>query len=110
MAKVLFLIMSDDQKFDMGMRMAYNSHLKKRYEDVKVAFFGASQKRLTKLEGETKEMFQKMLEEKVIDSACIGVAKSEGLVEKLTEIGIRLEPMGDRVAYYINNGYEVVTF
>jgi len=51
-----------------------------------------------------------MLEEKVIDSACIGVAKNEGLVEKLTEIGIRLEPMGDRVAYYINNGYEVITF
>jgi len=57
MAKVLFLIMSDDQKFDMGMRMAYNSHFKKRYEDVKVAFFGPSQKRLMKLEGETKEMF-----------------------------------------------------
>lgn len=110
MAKVLFLIMSDDQKFDMGMRMAYNSHFKKRFEDVKVAFFGPSQKRLTKLEGEMKDMFQKLLEEKVIDSACIGVAKNEGLIEKLTEMGLRLEPMGERVAFYVNNGYEVITF
>ncbi|BCU69348.1 hypothetical protein [Stygiolobus caldivivus] len=110
MAKVLFLIMSDDSKFEMGLRMAYNSYMKKRYEDVKVAFFGPSQKRLPKLEGEMKEMLQKLLDEHVIDSACIGVAKNEQLIEALTDMGLRLEPMGDRVAHYVNQGYIVITF
>lgn len=37
MTKVLFLIMSGDEKFELAMRMAYNSAKNKRYEDVKVA-------------------------------------------------------------------------
>lgn len=110
MSKVLFLIMSGDEKFDLAMRMAYNSLKNKRFEDLKVIFFGPSQKRLTQLEGDTKNMFQEMLNSKAIDSACIGVAQNMNIKPNLESLGISLLPAGERVSYYVNQGYEVITF
>lgn len=110
MAKALFLIMSDDIKFDLAMRMAYNSYKNKRFDDLKIIYFGPSQKRLTQLEGELKNMFQELLQNKVIDSACVGVAQSMNIKPQLENMGISLMPSGERVAYYVNQGYEVITF
>ncbi|AGE71016.1 DsrE family protein [Sulfolobus acidocaldarius] len=110
MTKVLFLIMSGDEKFELAMRMAYNSAKNKRYEDVKVIYFGPSQKRLTQLQGDLKDMFQEMLQNKLVDSACIGVAERMNLVPDLKNMGVNLVPVGERVAHYVNNGYEVITF
>ncbi len=109
MAKALFLIMSGDEKFEMGMAMAYNSFKNKRYEDIKVIFFGTSQRRLTQLEGKMKDMFQEMLQNKVVDSACVGVAQNMNIKPDLERLGVPLLPAGERVAYYVNNGYEVIT-
>lgn len=110
MSKVLFLIMSDDMKFELGMRMSYNSFKNKRFEDVKVLFFGPSQKRLTQLEGELKNMFQEMLQNKVVDSACVGVAERMNIKPDLERLGLSLMPAGERVAKYVKEGYEVITF
>ncbi|MBP1357698.1 MAG: DsrE family protein [Sulfolobus sp.] len=110
MSKVLFLIMSGDEKFDLAMRMAYNSLKNKRFEDLKVIFFGPSQKRLTQLEGDMKNMFQEMLNSKAIDSACIGVAQNMNIKPSLESLGISLLPAGERVSHYVNQGYEVITF
>ncbi len=109
MTKVLFLIMSGDEKFDLGMRMVYNSVKNKRYEDVKVIYFGPSQKRLTQLDGELKNMFQELLQNKIVDSACIGVAQTMNIKPHLESLGVSLLPAGERVSYYVNNGYEVIT-
>jgi len=46
MTKVLFLIMSDDTKFDLGIRISYNSFKNKRYDEMRVLFFGPSQKKI----------------------------------------------------------------
>lgn len=110
MQKVLFLITSGDDKFELGFRMSYNSYKYKRFEDVKVIFFGPSQKRLIELTDEFKMMFEEMLKEKVIDSACIGVAERMNLKPQLERLGLNLVPVGERVAYYVNQGYEVITF
>ncbi|MEM4944189.1 MAG: hypothetical protein QW214_06490 [Saccharolobus sp.] len=110
MPKVLFLIMSDDMKFDLAMRMAYNSYKNKRFDDMKIIYFGPSQKKLTQLDGEIKNMFQELLQNKVIDSACIGVAQNMNIKPHLENLGINLLPAGERVAYYVNQGYEVITF
>jgi hypothetical protein len=92
------------------MRLAYNSYNKHLYDDVKVVLFGPSQKRVLTLEGDIKDIFLKLLENGVVDSACIGVAKSNDLVEQLTDLGLRLEPMGERISKFVNQGYEVITF
>ena len=110
MAKVLFLIMSGDEKFDLAMRMAYNSYKNKRFEDIKIIYFGPSQKKLTQLDGDIKNMFNELLQNKVVDSACIGVAQAMNIKPHLESMGVTLLPAGERVSYYVNQGYEVITF
>jgi len=110
MAKALYLIMSGDEKFEYALRMAYNTSKGKAFEDVKVIFFGPSQKRLTEIDGELKNMFQEMLKNQKIDSACINAAEMMSIKPQLESLGISLLPAGQRVAYYINQGYEVLTF
>ncbi|EZQ11395.1 hypothetical protein CM19_01575 [Candidatus Acidianus copahuensis] len=109
MAKTLFLIMSGDEKADLAIRMAYSSAKNKRYEDVKVLFFGPSQKRLTQLEGDIKKMFQELLDMKAVDSACVGIADNLKIRPDLEKMGVPLMPAGERVALYVNQGYEVIT-
>lgn len=110
MANVLFLIMSDDAKFDFALRMAYNSVKAKRYEDLKIVFFGPSQKRLAGAEGALKTMIDELVANKVIDSACVAVAENMGIKPNLEKMGVQLLPAGERVAHYVNQGYEVITF
>ena len=110
MAKVLYVIMSGDEKFDFATRMAYNTSKGKAFEDVKVIFFGPSQKRLTQIDGELKKMFQEMLANKVIDSACINAAEMMNIKPQLEGMGLSLLPSGQRIAYYLNQGYQVLTF
>ncbi|MGC8542607.1 MAG: hypothetical protein ACP5NQ_01595 [Vulcanisaeta sp.] len=45
-----------------------------------------------------------------IDSACINYARNKNIEAELTKLNIKLHPAGDRVAYYINNGYQVLVF
>lgn len=102
--------MSGDEKFDLAMRMVYNSFKNKRFDDVKIIYFGPSQKRLTQLDGDLKSMFQELLQNKVVDSACISVAQSMNIKPHLEQMGVSLMPAGERVSYYVNQGYEVITF
>ncbi|WP_054841740.1 hypothetical protein [Vulcanisaeta distributa] len=110
MAKVVFLIMSDDVKMDLALTMAANTVGTNRYEDFKVIFWGPAQERLLRLEGPARDNFEKLLRAGAIDSACINYARNKGIEQELTKIGIKLHPAGDRVAYYINNGYQVLVF
>jgi len=110
MSKVLFVITSSDEKFDYSMVVVYNSMKFKRYEDMKVIFFGPSQKRLTQLDGNLKEMFQELINNKVVDSACIGVAELLNIKPQLERLGVPLMRVGERIAEYIKQGYEVITF
>jgi hypothetical protein len=110
MAKVVFLIISSDVKFDLAMTMAANTVGTNRYEDFKVIFWGPSQERLLRLEGPVKDYFEKLLRAGAIDSACINYAKNKNIESELTKLNIKLHPTGDRVAYYINNGYQVLVF
>ncbi len=110
MVKVLFLIMSGDQKMDLALRMAAASVANKRFDDLKVVFFGPSQERLLNLEGQAKEDFEALLKNGSIDSACINYAKGKGIDSSLLKLKLDLKPAGERVAYYVNNGYQVLTF
>ncbi|WP_243674848.1 hypothetical protein [Vulcanisaeta distributa] len=61
MAKVVFLIMSDDVKMDLALTMAANTVGTNRYEDFKVIFWGPAQERLLRLEGPARDNFEKLL-------------------------------------------------
>ncbi|MEM0373204.1 MAG: hypothetical protein QXV69_08385 [Sulfolobaceae archaeon] len=110
MSKVVFLIMSSDEKFDLALRMAYNSYKNKRFDDIKIIFFGPSQKKLIELTGDQKSMLEELIKEKIVDSACIGVAEAMKIKPNLERIGINLFPAGERVSLYIKQGYQILTF
>ncbi|MEM0288280.1 MAG: hypothetical protein QXG05_08980 [Nitrososphaerota archaeon] len=113
MAKALFLIMSgadSPMKMELGITAAVRSLQANRYEDLKVIFFGPSEEYLTKIEGQVKSNFDLLLQSKAIDSACSNVAERANIKHELHKIGLNLMPAGERIAYYINKGYEVITF
>lgn len=91
--------------------MAARSVKAKRYDDLKVMFYGPSEEYLAQLSGTALEHFNILMENKAVDSACVAIAKNSGGVDKkLEEMGVSLMPAGERLAYYVNNGYSVVTF
>jgi len=108
--KVLILVVSDGEKGKMGLRLARGSIKHKRYDDLKIYFFGPSEKMITELEGEDKELLNELIKMNVVDGACIGYAKKLGIEKKLEELNVSLLPANERVAFYINNGYTVLTF
>jgi hypothetical protein len=110
MARVLILIMSGDEKADLGVRFAYRSVEDKRFEDLKVIFFGPSQKRILSYEGEMRRMIEELRRRGAIDAACINVAKSLGIEKSLEDLGLNLVPVGNRIAYFLEKGYQVISF
>ncbi|KUO85296.1 MAG: hypothetical protein AT709_04190 [Caldivirga sp. MG_3] len=67
MVKVVFLIMSGDQKMDLALRMAAASVANRRLEDLKIIFFGPSQEKLLNLEGQAREDFDYLLKNGAVD-------------------------------------------
>lgn len=113
MAKALFLIMSgadSPAKADLGIMSASRALEKQRYDDLKVLLFGPSEVYVTKLEGPIQEAFNKLVEGKAVDSACVFVAQNAGIEDHMKEIGIDLQPAGERLAHFVNNGYQVISF
>lgn len=113
MAKVLFLIASGEEardKANAGIIMAARSVEAKRYEDLKVLFFGPSEDYLTKLTGPALDHFKKLNDAGAVDSACVAIARNGGIEQKLTDLGVKLLPAGERVSFYVNGGYQVITF
>ncbi|MEM3675500.1 MAG: DsrE family protein, partial [Thermoplasmataceae archaeon] len=82
----------------------------KRYEDLKVIFFGPSEEYIANLSGQPLELLRKLQSMNAVDSACIGVAERYGMKDKLISLGFQLSPAGERIAYYVNQGYEVISF
>lgn len=110
MAKVVVVISSEDEKFDVALTFAYRSYVNKRFSDIKVLFFGPSQKRLAKLDGDNLKMLQELIQAGVVDSACVRYAENWGLSEEITKRGVRLAPFGERLATLLNEGYTPITF
>ncbi|HLH85357.1 MAG TPA: DsrE family protein [Thermoplasmataceae archaeon] len=113
MAKALFLIMSgkeSPERANIGIMSAARSAEAKRYEDLKVIFFGPSEEYIANLSGQPLEFLRKLQAMNLVDSACVGVAERYGMKDKLVSLGFQLAPAGERIAYYVNKGYEVISF
>jgi len=113
MTKVVFLITSgrdDPEKFSLGLTLAERSFDAHRYEDVKVLLFGPSESYLAEAGDKEMEEVNRLIKKGVVDSACVHVANQAGVAKRLTEIGIQLHPIGERLSYYVNAGYVPITF
>ncbi|MCL5681019.1 MAG: DsrE family protein [Candidatus Thermoplasmatota archaeon] len=113
MTKVLYLVLSGEdspQKFDLAIISGLRSIENKRFEDLKLLFFGPSENMLAKAKGERAENIKKLIEMKAVDSACVAVAKNNGIENDLKLLGVSQEPYGARLAHFLSEGYAVVTF
>ena len=111
--KMLVLITSGLENRDkllVGMRFAMNSARKKTLEDVKVVFFGPSEKAIAGDDNEVRELYGKLVEQGVTSIACNGYAAANDLSENIAKMGVKLENVSDTIPGFINNGYNVVSF
>ena len=95
MVKVVFLIMSGDQKMDLALRMAAASVANRRFEDLKIIFFGPSQEKLLNLEGQAKEDFDYLLKNGAVDKNGQALPFRAGLYHYVGTIGLLIPaPLG----------------
>jgi len=110
MAKVVVTVVSDDEKFDVAVTFVYRSWTHRRFDDIKLLFFGPSQRRLAKLDGDLMKMVNELAAAGVVDSACIRYAEIHGIADDLAKRGIRLASYGERLAVLMRDGYLPLTF
>ncbi|MGC8618486.1 MAG: hypothetical protein ACP5UZ_07120 [Thermoplasmata archaeon] len=113
MTKVLFLLMTGKEapeKAYLSLMTVSRQVKAKRYEDTKVLLYGPSEEFVANLEGEGKEAFNEMVKAGAVDSACVFIAKKFDVELKLKSMSVDLLPFGERLAHYVNDGYEVITF
>ena len=113
MTKVLFLLMTGKEapeKAYLSLLTVSRQIKAKRYEDAKVLLYGPSEEFVANLEGEGKEAFNEIVKAGAVDSACVFIAKKFDVELKLKSMSVDLLPFGERLAHYVNNGYEVITF
>jgi hypothetical protein len=89
---------SDDEKFDVAIAFVHRSWMHRQFDDIKLLFFGPSQRRLAKLDGDLIKMVNELAAAGVVDSACIRYAEGHGIAEELARRGIKLAPYGERLA------------
>lgn len=111
--KMLILITSgleNKDKLLVGMRLAMNSARKQKLDDVKVVFFGPSEKAIASDDKDVRSLYEKLVERGVISIACNGYAAANDLSENIAKIGVKLEDVSDTIPAFISNGYTVVSF
>lgn len=111
--KMLVLITSGLESRDkllVGMRLAMNSAKKGKLDDVKVVFFGPSEKAIASDDEEVRKLYNMLVEQGVTSIACNGYAAANDLSENIAKIGVKLENVSDTIPGFINNGYSVVSF
>ena len=56
------------------------------------------------------EQVKQLVDGKAVDSACVFIAEKNGIKDRLLSFGVELMPAGERIAHYVNAGYQVITF
>ena len=109
MDKVLIILSTAEKdKALTGVLYATNLLKHKWLEDVKLCFFGPFEALLA----EDKEVQERVaqLAEYQVPVACKFVADNDGVSDKLSQLGIQIEYVGQMVSDYIKEGYVPMVF
>ncbi len=113
MKDLLLIITTGNENPEMA-RFALTGALRQaksgRYNNVKVLFYGPSEKFIGNSDESTENTLKELVSLNTVDSACIAIAKFYGVEKKLTDMGIELAPFGERLASYIEKEFQVITF
>lgn len=110
----LFIIISSGmeakEKALTGMMFAKNAKLREFAEDVRLIFFGPSEKALAQGDPDFVKSYRDLSEAGVISTACIKIAEDNKIGPSLQSMGLELEPVASVITGYASKGYEVITF
>ncbi|MCL4342039.1 MAG: DsrE family protein [Candidatus Thermoplasmatota archaeon] len=111
--KALIIISSGSEaegKAVSGMLLALNMKKYKLLSDVKLIFFGPSEKAIAEGNREFMDVITQLQEAGIIPVACSRIADRDKLTEKITELKIELSPVGPIIASCMKEGYQVLSF
>lgn len=94
----------------IGMRFAMNAKKSNYLDDVKVILFGPSEQAVADGDPDFNETLKALMGEGIVPVACSFVAAAQNITDKISDLGIMLEPVGAPIANYIREGYQVMTF
>jgi hypothetical protein len=105
MKKLLIIISTkEEEKAITGMMYATNSLLHGWMEDVKLFIFGPAEELL--LENERfREYVMDFFDMKKEVIACRFIAENRGLDQKIKEMGLQVEYVGEKISTLIHEGY-----
>jgi len=112
MKKKLLVIISTDNKdmIKFALNFTYNVKTDKTLEDVKLFFFGTSEKEISQNEQLQMQFIKIVKEGDFIPVACINVANNYNIKDKLESLGFKLTQIGEDISESINSGYIPLTF
>jgi len=103
--KLLVIISSSDQgKALTGMMYAVNAMLHGWMNDVQLFFFGPAEELLTK-DKKIQEYLQQYSDMKGEAIACRVIAERDGTDSALSELGVRVDYVGEQISDLIKSGY-----
>ena len=107
--KLLVVIVSDDVKASIGVRMASRMVERGTLADVRVLFFGPSERLLADPPADLAEPLE-IVRRKGAPLACRAVAEQFGVLQRLERAGTELVPAGQEIERRMLEGYEIMTF
>ncbi len=93
-----------------GIMYAVNAVKYKWLDDVRIIFFGPSEKLILSDDDEIRGNMEVIQKAGIIPIACAAIARDEGIEPKLLEMGIKVEYVGSIISSFIKEGYAVLTF
>ena len=83
--KALFFIVTgreNPERFSLALTIAARSAMNKRYDDLKVIFYGPGEEYLTSITGQDLENFNYLLKNGHVDSACVNYESMKNLKDQ----------------------------
>ncbi|MFZ0448112.1 MAG: hypothetical protein WAL98_02630 [Desulfatiglandaceae bacterium] len=108
-SKVLVIIATgEEEKALTGLRYAYRTMSEGWLDEVKVMFFGPSERLLVQNEDIAKLAREMSAVEKPI--ACKFISDRDGISDKIEGLGVKVEYVGTIIADFIKQGYVPMVF
>lgn len=113
MTKLLYIVMSGEEaehRFDSALGSAIRIVENKMVDELKVLFYGRSELLVAKASGDRAERIKKLIEYKVVDSACIAIARNLAIETELETRGVALDRYSSRLTTLLKEGYTPISF
>lgn len=108
--KVLLIVSSGDKNvISTAMVFGIVSFEAKLYEDIKVFFFGPSEKVITE-DKDLQSSLSKLIKDGITPVACVNLSNAFDITPKLTKLGFNAIPVGEAIADLVNKDYVTMVF